>query len=154
MERWRVARCQQEQDRLWQPGTDPYNRKLVLEDTPPTKQVLQLHGQLQKAESSLLVQARTGKIGLAKFLHSRKVPGFETAQCRCSAGCETPQHMVLFCIEEADRRSELTGPMGRKWSYPQLIGDREAVKGFTRWMMRSGRLGQFSLAQRLLFYSE
>ena len=95
-----------------------------------------------------------GKIGLAKFLYSRKVPGFETVQCRCGAGYETPQHMVLSCIEEMDRRNQLTDPAGRKWSYPQLIGDREAVKSFTRWMMCSGRLGQFELAKRLLFYSE
>ena len=49
-ERWQGAQRQQEQDQLWRTGI-----KLVLEDTPPTKQVLKLHGQLQKAESSLLV---------------------------------------------------------------------------------------------------
>jgi hypothetical protein len=38
----------------------------------------------------MLVQARTGRIGLAKFLYSRKVPGVVSAQCRCGAGEETP----------------------------------------------------------------
>jgi len=62
--------------------------------------------------------------------------------------------MVLSCIEEMDHRNQLMDPAGRKWSYPQLIGDREAVKSFMRWMMCSGRLGQFELAKRLLFYSK
>jgi hypothetical protein len=55
---------------------DLAKRQFVPEDPPPTKQVLKLHKGLRKAESALLVQAR---IGLAKFLYSRKVPGVDTA---------------------------------------------------------------------------
>jgi len=120
----------------------------------PTKDVLQIHNGLHKAESALLVQARTGRIRLARFLHSRKVPGFETAQCQCRAREETPRHMVLFCTHETNRKSQLTDRNGRNWSYPQLVGVNEAVKGFVRWMMFSGRLGQFTLAKRLLYPSE
>ena len=40
----------------------------------PTKKVLQLHEGLSKRESSMLVQLRTGKIGLNDFLFARKVP--------------------------------------------------------------------------------
>jgi hypothetical protein len=116
--------------------------------------VLLLHKSLQKAESALLVQARIGKIGLGKFLHDRKVPGFETAQCRCRAGFETPRHIALYCVEEAGRRSQLTDQAGQKWTYKQLIGCAQATKGFARWMMGSGRLGQFALAKRLLYDSE
>jgi hypothetical protein len=116
--------------------------------------VLSLHKSLQKAESALLVQARTGKIGLGKFLYDRKVPGIETAQCRCGAGFETPRHIVLYCIEEASRQGQLTDQAGRKWTYKQLIGHAQATKGFARWMMGTGRLRQFALAKRLLYDSE
>ena len=116
--------------------------------------MLSLYKSLQKAESALLVQARTGKIGLGKFLYDRKVPGLETAQCRCGAGFETPRHMVLYCIEEASRRGQLTDQAGRKWTYEQLIRRAQATKGFARWMMGSGRLRQFTLAKRLLYDSE
>src|ERR1700684_949520 len=44
-------------------------------DEPPTKERLKLHDELQKAESSLLVQMRTGKIGLRAFLFERRTPG-------------------------------------------------------------------------------
>src|SRR5271163_2362422 len=107
---------------LFRLETDLGGKKWVIEDTPPTDKVIELHKGLRKAESAMLVQARTKKIGLAEFLYSRKVPGVDTARCRCRAGHETPRHMALFCIEEeeASHRRELTDHMGRKWSYPQL----------------------------------
>jgi len=151
-ERWTRASGTQTNRLLW-PGTDLGGGQVGL-DPAPTAQVLSLHKSLQKAESALLVQARTGKIGLGKFLHNRKVPGFETAQCRCRAGFETPRHIVLYCIEEAGRRGQLMDQAGRKWTYEQLTGRAQATKGFARWMMGSGRLGQFALAKRLLYGSE
>jgi hypothetical protein len=62
--------------------------------------------------------------------------------------------MALFCNYEANHRHQLTDPEGKNQSFPQLVGSFKAVKGFVRWMMLSGRLGQFSLARRLLFPSE
>lgn len=137
------------------PCPDPNpDRKVVPIDPTPTKGVLQLHNELHKAESALLVQSRTGRIGLARFLYSRKVPGITSAQCQCRAGEETPRHMALFCNREANRRHQLTDPGGRAQSFPQLVGSIKAVKGFVRLMMLSGRLSQFSPAKRLLFPSE
>jgi hypothetical protein len=52
-------------------GTDPGGCRVVSQNTPPTKQTLKLHEGLRKAESVLLTQACTGKIGLAKFLYGR-----------------------------------------------------------------------------------
>jgi hypothetical protein len=93
-------------ERVERPRTDPGSRA-VPENALPDKAVLKLHSGLRKAESFILVQARKGPIGLAKFLHIRKVSSVQTAQCRRRAGEETPQHMALFCIEEAGRREHL-----------------------------------------------
>ena len=68
-------------ERVDRPGTDPGNRRIVPENTPPTQHILKLHEGLRKAESTLLTQARTGRIGLAQFLYTRKVLGFYTATC-------------------------------------------------------------------------
>jgi hypothetical protein len=43
---------------------------MVLADATPSKQVLGLHSGLRKAENSVLVEARTGRIGLARYLYS------------------------------------------------------------------------------------
>jgi hypothetical protein len=64
--------------------------RYVPEDTEPTTRVLALHKHLRKAESSVLVQARTGKIGFAKFLCDRRVPGYAIGQCLCGHGLENP----------------------------------------------------------------
>ena len=77
------------------------------------QQTLKLHKDLRKAESSLLVQIRTTKIGLAKFLYSCKVPGIASAKCECGAGHETLRHMALFCVREAGRRQFLKDQAGR-----------------------------------------
>ncbi len=46
----------------------------------PTKQTLKIHKSLCKAASALVVQMRTEKISLNRFLHSRKVPGFDSPE--------------------------------------------------------------------------
>jgi hypothetical protein len=94
-------------DRVARPGTDLGSREIP-EDIPPNKAVLKLHSGLRKAESSVLVQARKGRIGFAKFPYNRKVPSVLSAQCRCSArGEETRRYMVLFLTEEAGPRQQL-----------------------------------------------
>ena len=135
-------------ERVVRPGTDPGSRAIP-EDTPPSKAVLKLHRGLQKAESSILVQTRTGRIGLAKFLYSRKVPGVLSAQCRCGAREETLRHMALYCIEEAGRRLVLR--TNGRVNYEQLIGTASGAKQLAKWLICSGRLGQFSLARSLLY---
>ena len=112
--------------RIVGPGTDPGGFRVVPEIPPPTKQMLKLHEGLWKAESALLTQARTGRIGLAKFLYGRSVPGFTTATCQCRAGHETPRHMALYCMYEADKRHYLH--VGKNRTYTQMVGTNEGAK--------------------------
>jgi hypothetical protein len=131
-------------------GRELARSNLVPCDTPPTSRVLGLHKQLRKAESSLLVQARTGKIGLASFLFDRKVPGLASGQCSCGNGLETPRHIALFCTREEERRHLLRAG-GAPVDYQSLVGSPQGAMLFTRWMICSGRLGQYSLARSLLY---
>ena len=137
-----------------QPSPNTRNYTAIPEDTLPTKQVLKLYKNLRKAESALLIQVRTKRIGLAQFLYNRKVPGFVTAKCQCRAGHETPQHMALFCVQEASHRQFLRDANGRLQPYLVLVGTAKGARKFVRWMMYSDRLGQFALAKRLLYTSE
>jgi hypothetical protein len=146
--RWKQDQKRADRDRVVHPRTDPGSRA-VPEDTPPSRGVLKLHLGLRKAESSILVQARTGRIGLAKFLYNRKVPGVLSAQCRCRNGEETPRHIALYCTEESNRRQQLH--TGGRMDYQQLIGTNGGARKLAEWMIRSGRIGQFTLANRLLY---
>ena len=53
------------------------------EKMPYKKATLSLHANLPKPQSSLLTQIRTGKISLAGFLHTRRVPNFKSPACPC-----------------------------------------------------------------------
>jgi hypothetical protein len=75
---------QRKPERVIRSRTDPGTRA-VPRDTPPNEQALNLPTGLQKAESAVLVQVQTGQIRPSRFLHSRKVPGVLSANCRCKA---------------------------------------------------------------------
>jgi hypothetical protein len=113
-----------------QPNTDIRNYPVIPEDTPSTKQVLKLYKNLYKAESALLVQACTKQIGLAQFLYNRKVPGITTAKYWYEAEYETPRHIALFCVQEANSRQFLLDPTGRTQPYSILVGTAEGAKKF------------------------
>jgi hypothetical protein len=115
---------------------------------PPDEKILALHEDLKKAESSMLVQIRTEKTGLADFLHRIKVPGWETGQCECGAGLETARHVIRWCTLETDRRAQLLS--GGRLDYRRLTREDQTGR-VARWLIRSGRLPQFSLANVLLY---
>ena len=63
----------------------------------PTKKTLEVHKNLSKVASALIVQMQTEKIGLKKFLHSRKVPGFDSLECPCRRGLQSVKHLLVKC---------------------------------------------------------
>ena len=63
----------------------------------PTKKILKIHRGSGKAASTLIVQMRTEKIGLERFLHFRKVPGFDSPECPCRRGLQSAQHVLIEC---------------------------------------------------------
>jgi hypothetical protein len=81
--RWKEDQGRQE--RVVPSGTDPRGNCIVPEDPPPSRQVLKLHVGLRKVERSMLVQAHTGRVGLAKFLYVRKVPGIDRNIRNCTS---------------------------------------------------------------------
>lgn len=123
------------------------SRAEILE-LPPDKKRLTLHKSLHKAESSILTQILTGKIGLAAFLYRRKVPGVESPNCACGWAEESPKHVLLHCPRYADRRRQLMnqGRLDLEW----LLKDEEGVRRVTRWWLKVGVCDQFRLAKTLI----
>src|SRR5450432_2630465 len=122
-------------------------RHIAYEEPEPSR--LLLHEHLQKAESSLLVQARTGCIGLARFLRHRRVPRVLAERCRCWEGAETPKHIAIHCEIEEERRYLLY--VGGTLDYYWLTNTLEGAKRFCWWLIETRRLLQFSLARTLLY---
>ncbi len=118
---------------------------------PPCKAILRLHHGLKKAESSVLVQLRTGRIGLAHFLNKARVPSYDTGQCQCQQGLETPRHVVVHCSKELVRRLQLRTPTEPRPDFVRLVNTPKGAERVTRWVLQSRRLGQFLLASSLLY---
>jgi hypothetical protein len=115
----------------------------------PSKEVLKLHINLRKAESSALIQIRTGRTGLAACLYILHVPDVDSPWCRCGRGKETPRHLIVICELEEDRRGGIANGQGNTLSFLQLTTDPKLVGATARWYMRSGRIAQFALAIKL-----
>ena len=64
-------------------STETCSRKLYKLESKPKSNIVKLHAGLSKELSSLVIQIRTGKIGLRQFLFERKVPRIEGGRCEC-----------------------------------------------------------------------
>jgi hypothetical protein len=114
---------------------------------------LRKHQGLRKHESSLLIQIRTGKVGLRAFLFQRKVPDVNTPLCRCGTSGETPAHVVLFCPELQQERKELQRAL-----LPQTLRTTRDFAAATanpscagtvvRWLLATDRLPEYRRACR------
>jgi Rod binding domain-containing protein len=56
---------------------------------------------LYKHQASVLMQARTGCVGMADLLFKRRVPDVPSPLCSCGAAPETPEHVLLHCGDTA-----------------------------------------------------
>lgn len=110
---------------------------------------LRLYDGLTKPESSLVIQIRTGKIGLADFLHRQQVPGFETAACQCGFTNQTAKHVLIFCNIHAQKRHRLFDE-AKTQDFFTMISTNQGLRAATRWLISLGILGQFEWARSTL----
>jgi hypothetical protein len=111
----------------------------------PSQSCIKLYSQLKKSESLALFQARTGRIGLWRFLVSARVPEVDFDKCLCRKGKETAEHVLLHC-DNTPQQAWSRGAQFRK-----LVSEPAVVGQVAMQLIQCGRLGQFSLASRLLY---
>jgi hypothetical protein len=137
--------------RRWESGVRSTQWRSVI--GPPSAAILDLYRDLLRAESSMLVQIRTERTGLAYFLNIANVPGFESGECRCGGGPETARHVIIDCELEDQRRERLWRSIGEK-TFEELTSDPGLSKVVSKWFLQSQRLLQFKLATSLLYGEE
>ncbi|EKG09000.1 hypothetical protein MPH_14030 [Macrophomina phaseolina MS6] len=119
--------------------------KLVPE---PSRKILALHRGTPRAMSSLMVQMRTGKIGLRHFLYQRRVPGVTSGECDCGRGLQTVSHVLYVCSKFNELRLTFRTPdeRGRRsWTTDlrKLLSQRSTAVAAAKFMMATKLLGQF-----------
>lgn len=115
---------------------------------PPNSETLLLHRHIYKAESSLLVQMRTERIGFRDFLTTAFVPTVDSPHCTCGGGRETARHVLFYCARETERRLRHESIHGLMT--PSHLSDPIKAGGLAKWLMRTGRLEQYRLAVQLI----
>ena len=79
--------------------------------TPGTK-VLQLHKRIKKPKTALIIQMKTGKIGLHAFLFGHKLAN--NSKCECGHRSQTVQHVLYKCRKITRLRRETWRDVQRK----------------------------------------
>jgi hypothetical protein len=102
------------------------------------------HNGLTKAESSVLTQARSGKIGFRAFLFERKVPGVPTPLCECGGAQETVRHRLQGCTSYPEAR-ELHKAVGPLQALLRKIQTGKGARPILRWLM--DRLPEYRLGK-------
>lgn len=105
---------------------------------------------MTKAESSVLMQARTEKIGLRAFLFTRKVPEITTPYCDCGGGRERLVHLALHCPRERDRFEELFPDIRNSEDLRDALSSPKEAKAIAQWILSTGRLGMYRLYSKVM----
>jgi hypothetical protein len=76
----------------------------------PDPKILQFYKGFKKAESSILIQLRIGRIGLNYFLNKAKVSGYELGQYSCNRDPKILRHILIYYPKERRCRMTLRDP--------------------------------------------
>jgi exonuclease III/ribonuclease HI len=95
---------------------------------------------LSKPAAAILVQLRTGKIGLGAYLKSINV--VETATCLCEQANETVSHILGECQEWSTQRKQYLG-QSSIWNVPTLLSDAKMARKAADFIRSTELLEQF-----------
>jgi hypothetical protein len=120
----------------------------------PGRAAVKRHAALCKAESSIITQIRTGRIGLAAFLNRVGVPGIESPACQCGWGKETAAHVIAHCPRFAGIRHRIADQRTGRVDIQNLTSSPDGARKLAKWFIQLKLLPQFNLAEELLYGGE
>ncbi|CBF76131.1 ribonuclease H family protein [Aspergillus nidulans FGSC A4] len=129
-----------------------HGRELYELTPTPTRKVLRVHQDLHRALSTIIVQMRTGKIGLRHYLYQRGVPDVPNSDCQCGRATQSVRHILLACPTFSGLREEIFGgrsggPEG-EGSVKKIFNTPKLAIQAAKFMLRTGLLGQFGAVRR------
>lgn len=114
----------------------------------PIKKILKIDKGLCKVASVMIVPVRTEKIGLRKFLHSRKLPAFDSLECR---GSQSAQHLLIECRICTEKRNSIWEEAKMKAAFDRIcwevmLTQPKLAKKAAKFIKPLGLIGQFRSA--------
>ena len=111
------------------------------------KEVTRIYANQCKAISAIIIQLRTGKIGLNKYL--AKIKKKESPSCECKMAIQSVAHVIEECpFYRRQRQREFGRPVVRN-AY-EVLSDPEQVVKTAVFMIHTGLLDQFRVVRSRL----
>ena len=120
----------------------------------PGHAAVRQHAELHKAESAVITQIRTGRIGLAAFLNKARVPRVESPACQCGWAKETAAHVIAHCPRFNGIRHWIADPRTGQVDIKSLTSSSKGARKLAKWFIQLQLLLQFNLAEELLYQGE
>ena len=95
---------------------------------------------MSQPESAVIIQARTGKIGLRDYLHT--IGAAPSPECPCGYRRQTVQHTLLECPGFNELREEMWEGK-RETDLTRLLGTPVLVAKVSKFLLATGELMQF-----------
>ncbi|KAJ5159355.1 reverse transcriptase [Penicillium coprophilum] len=132
-------------EKAWTKGGRTARRTRRMIEVPNKSNLTYWKG-LRKATTSVLIQLRTGIIGLAEYLS--KIKRKDSPRCQCDLGNQSVRHVLLECplLEElrTDMMEELFGEgVSTTLGEQAMLTEVKAAPIVAKFMIASGLLGQF-----------
>ncbi|KAK8061817.1 hypothetical protein PG994_008183 [Apiospora phragmitis] len=134
--------------------TPTRGRRELAAESPPDWGACRRYDDMLKHEASVLMQARTGRIGLRSFLFTCRVPDVPTPLCNCGEGRETAEHLILYCKDLEERQEQLArqlapSPLRTRRDLAALTAKKDTARVIAKWLLRTGRLPLYKLAMEI-----
>jgi hypothetical protein len=138
--------------RRWREATRKSRRGDLAARRGPDLTNHKVYKDLYKHQASVLMQVRTGCVGMADFLFQRHVPDVPTPLYSCGKAPETPEHVLLHCNEIAEKRKTM-----RQRVAPIALQIRRNLAQLTlkypkltvEWLLQTGKFALYNKARKL-----
>jgi hypothetical protein len=118
-----------------------YKRKFIGVYTDNSK----LYRGMSKPHAAILVQARSGKIGLKSYLY--KIKRADSPNCECDRAEQTVNHIIEECPLFRTTRKELLGRVVIRNAI-EVMEDPKRAKLAVQLLLRTGLLDQFRIVRQ------
>ena len=103
--------------------------------------MLQKFRSMSRPESSVIIQARTGKIGLRDYLY--KINSAASPACPCGHRRQTVYHTLLECSGFNDLREDMWAAGRRETDLTKLLDTPALATKASKFLLATGELLQF-----------
>ncbi|KAJ5393043.1 hypothetical protein N7465_012017 [Penicillium sp. CMV-2018d] len=143
-------------EKSWSKGGRTARRTRRMIETPSKSNLAYWKG-LRKATTSVLIQLRTGIVGLAEYLY--KIKRKDSPRCGCDLGNQSVRHVLLECPLLEEQRHAMINKLFEEGVSTTLgeegmLTKTKAAPIVAEFMIASGLLGQFQLVDSVAMGKE